>query len=80
MLKQIKEFLKFIKFKKKDIIFYSEGSHDTIYYKDIIKILEEEYNVKILVLTSEKKILLNKIKLNKYNIYWGWILEQYLLC
>ena len=69
MLKQIKEFLKFIKIqKKKDIIFYSEGSHDTIYYKDIIKILEEEYNVKILVLTSEKKDIAFQIKSNLTNI------------
>ena len=47
MLKQIKEFLKFIKIqKKKDIIFYSEGSHDTIYYKDIIKILKKNIMLK----------------------------------
>lgn len=56
MLNKLKNFFKFIKIQnKKEIIFYSEGSHDTIYYKKIIKILDKKYKNKILILTSEKK-------------------------
>ena len=56
MFKTIKDFFKFINVQEeKDVIFYSEGSHDTIYYKNIIKILESKYSTKILILTSEKK-------------------------
>ena len=56
MLNKLKNFFKFIKIQsKKEIIFYSEGSHDTIYYKKIIQILDKKYKNKILILTSEKK-------------------------
>jgi len=71
MLKIIKDFFKFINIQeKKDIIFYSEGSHDTIYYKNIIKVLEKKYNNKILILTSDKKDFAFELKSKLTNILY----------
>lgn len=71
MLKTIKDFFKFINIQeKKDIIFYSEGSHDTIYYRDIIKALEKKYNNEILILTSDKKDFAFELKSNLTNILY----------
>ncbi len=71
MIEEIKGFLEFKKIQnKQDIIFYSEGSHDSIYYRDIIKILNEKFNTKILVLTSERKDIAFELKSSSTNVLY----------
>ena len=72
-MKLIKNFFLFQKIQNKfEVIFYSEGSHDTIYFEDLIKKLDTNYNIKILILTSnEKDICFNLKSKNVESIFIG---------
>ncbi len=72
-MKLIKNFFLFQKIQNKfEVIFYSEGSHDTIYFEDLIKKLDTNYNIKILILTSnEKDICFNLNSKNVESIFIG---------
>lgn len=56
--------------KKKEIIFYSEGSHDSIYFEGIIEILSKKFNKEVIILTSEEDDIIFKLKSNNVKIFF----------
>ena len=56
--------------KKKEIIFYSEGSHDSIYFEGIIEILSKKFNKEVIILTSEEDDIIFKLKSNNVKIFY----------
>ena len=56
--------------KKNEIIFYSEGSHDTIYFEEIIKILVNKYSKNIIILTSDRNDICYKLKSENINVFY----------
>ena len=55
--------------KKNEIIFYSKA-HDSIYFQDIIKILEKKYLKKIIILTSDKNDICYSLKSENIKIFY----------
>lgn len=71
-MKLIKNFFYFNKLQEtfNEIIFYSEGSHDTIYFQEIIEFLDNKYNKQIIILTSDEKDICHKLQSKNVKIIY----------
>ena len=70
--KIIQNFIKFLDCQKKnkEIVFYSEGSHDSIYFEGIIDILSRKFDKDLIILTSEEDDIIFNLKSNNIKVFY----------